>query len=42
MPTGIDQAIENTIQELVPSDPNDSNDLGGMKTDKGITKSPIE
>ena len=41
-PPGIDQAIQNTINEVAPSNPNDSTDLGGMKTDKGITKSPIE
>ena len=41
-PPGIDQAIQHTINEVGPSNPNDSKDLGGMKTDKGITKSPIE
>ena len=41
-PPGIDQVIANTIQEVGPSNPNDSKDLGEMKTDKGITKSPIE
>ena len=41
-PSGIDQAIANTVNELTPSNPNDSKDLGGMQTDKGITKSPIE
>ena len=41
-PPGIDQAIANTVNELAPTNPNDSKDLGGMKTDKGITKSPIE
>jgi hypothetical protein len=42
IPAGIDQAIANTINEVGPSNPNDSKDLGGMQTDKGITKSPIE
>ena len=41
-PPGIDQAIANTVNEVGPSNPNDSKDLGGMQTDKGITKSPIE
>ena len=41
-PPGVDQIIQNTIQEVGPSNPNDSKDLGGMQTDKGITKSPIE
>ena len=41
-PPGIDQVIENTIQEVGPSNPNDSKDLGGMKSDKGLTKSPIQ
>jgi hypothetical protein len=41
-PPGIDQVIQNAINEVGPSNPNDSKDLGGMQTDKGITKSPIE
>lgn len=41
-PPGIDQAIQNTINEVGPSNPNNSKDLGGMQTDKGIAKSPIE
>jgi len=41
-PPGLDQIIQNTINEVGPSNPNDSKDLGGMKTDKGITKSPVE
>jgi hypothetical protein len=41
-PPGVDQIIQNTFQEVGPSSPNDSNDLGGMKTDKGITKGPIK
>ena len=41
-PPGVDQIIQNTIQEVGPSNPNDSKDLGGMKTDKGITKSPLD
>lgn len=42
MPTELKDAIYNAINEVDPSNPNDSKDLGGMKTDKGITKSPIE
>ena len=41
-PPGLDQIIQDTVNEVGPSNPNDSKDLGGMKTDKGITKSPIE
>ena len=41
-PPRVEQLIENTVNELAPTNPNDSKDLGGMKTDKGITKSPIE
>jgi hypothetical protein len=41
-PPGVEQLIENTVNDLAPTNPNDSKDLGGMKTDKGITKSPIE
>ena len=41
-PSGIDQALANTVNEVGPSNPNDSNDLGGMKTDEGITKSPLD
>jgi hypothetical protein len=42
IPPEIEQAIQNSIQEVAPTNPNDSKDLGGMKSDKGITKSPIE
>jgi len=42
MPTELKDAIDNAINEVGPSNPNDSKDLGGMQTDKGITKSPIE
>ena len=42
MPTELKDAINNAINEVGPSNPNDSKDLGGMQTDKGITKSPIE
>ena len=38
---GLKAEIDATVKELGPSNPNDSKDLGGMKTDKGITKSPI-
>jgi hypothetical protein len=41
-PPGIDQAIQNEINEVGPSNPNNSKDLGGTQADKGITKSPIE
>ena len=41
-PPGLDQIIQNTINEVGPSNPYDSKDLGGIKTGKGITKSPIE
>lgn len=41
MPTELKGAIDNAINEVGPSNPNDSKDLGGMQTDKGITKSPI-
>ena len=41
-PPAIDQAIANTVNELAPTNPNDSKELGEMQTDKGITKSPIE
>lgn len=41
-PPGIDQLIQNTINEVGPSTTNDPKDLGGIKSDKGITKSPIE
>lgn len=41
MPTELKGAIDNANNEVGPSNPNDSKDLGGMQTDKGITKSPI-
>lgn len=41
-PHGIDQIIHNTINEVGTSNPNVPKDLDGMKSDKGITKSPIE
>jgi hypothetical protein len=41
-PPGIDQLIQNTINEVGLSTTNDPKDLGGIKSDKGITKSPIE
>jgi hypothetical protein len=41
-PPGLDQIIQNTVNEVAPSNPNDSKDLGGMKSDKGITKSPLD
>ena len=42
LPTELKDAIQNAINEVGPSNSNDPKDLGGMKTDKGITKSPIE
>jgi len=42
MPTELKGAIDNAINEVGPSNSNDPKDLGGLKTDKGITKSPIE
>jgi hypothetical protein len=42
MPTELKDAIDNAINEVGPSNSNDPKDLGGMKSDKGITKSPIE
>lgn len=39
----IEQAIANTVKQVAPSsNPSDSKDLGGMQSDKGITKSPID
>ena len=38
---GLKAEIDANVIELGPSNPNDSKDIGGMKTDKGITKSPI-
>lgn len=42
MPTELKDAIDNAINGVGPSNSNDPKDLGGMKSDKGITKSPIE
>ena len=42
MPTELKDAIGNAMNEVGPSNSNDPKDLGGLKTDKGITKSPIE
>ena len=42
LPTELKDAIQNAINEVGPSNSNDPKDLGGLKTDKGITKSPIE
>ena len=42
LPTELKDAIQNAINEVGPSNSNDPKDLGGMQTDKGITKSPIE
>ena len=40
-PPEIEQAIQDTVKEETQTNTNDSKDLGGMKTDKGITKNPI-
>jgi hypothetical protein len=40
-PPGIEQSTQNTVKEDTQTNTNDSKDLGGMQTDKGITKSPI-
>ena len=39
---GLKAEIDATVNELTPTNPDDSKDTGGMQTDKGITKSPIE
>ena len=41
-PPGLDQIIQDTVKEETQTNTNDSKDLGGMQTDKGITKSPVE
>ena len=41
-PPGIEQSLQDPIKEESTSNPNDPKDLGGMKSDKGITKSPLE
>lgn len=40
VPSGIKADIDASIQEVGPSSPNDSKNLGGIKTDKGTTMSP--
>ena len=42
VPAGVEQVIENTVKEETQTNTNDSKDLGGMQTDKGITKSPLD
>ena len=42
VPPGIEQLLENTVKEETQTSTNDSKDLGGMKSDKGITKSPLD
>ena len=42
IPTELKGAIDNAVKEETLSDTNDTKDIGGMKSDKGITKSPIE
>jgi len=41
-PPGIEQAIQDTVKEEAQTNTNDSKDLGGMKSDKGIMKSPLD
>lgn len=41
-PPGIEQSIQNGLKEETQTNTNDSKDLSGMKSDKGIIKSPIE
>jgi len=41
-PPGIEQAIQDNVKDETQTNTNDSKDLGGMKTDKGITKSPLD
>lgn len=41
-PPGIEQSIQNTVKEETQTNTNDSKDIGGMKIDKGITKSPLD
>lgn len=41
-PPGLDQIIQDTVKEETQTNTNDSKDIGGMQTDKGITKSPVE
>ncbi|HEY7695147.1 MAG TPA: hypothetical protein VH797_03495 [Nitrososphaeraceae archaeon] len=40
-PPGVDQVIQNTINEVGPSNSNNPKNLDGLKSDKGITKNPI-
>lgn len=41
-PSGIEQSIQDTVKEEAQTNTNDPKDLGGMRSDKGTTKSPIE
>ena len=41
-PPGIEQSLQNTVKEETQTNTDDSKDIGGMKTDKGITKSPLD
>ena len=41
-PPGIEQVIQDSINEVGPSNTNDPKDLGGIKSDKPITKNPVE
>jgi hypothetical protein len=38
---GLKNEIDATVKELGPSNPNDSKDIGGMKSNNGATKSPL-
>lgn len=40
-PPEIEQSTQDTVKEETQTNTNDSKDIGGMKTDKGITKNPI-
>ena len=41
-PSGIEQSIQDTVREEAQSNTNDSKDIGGMKSDRGLTKGPIQ
>jgi hypothetical protein len=42
MPPGLKAEIDATVRAEEQSNTNDPRDLGGIKSDKGMTKSPIE
>jgi hypothetical protein len=41
-PPGIEQSIQNGVKEETQANTNDTKDLGGMKTDKGTSMSPVK